>query len=130
MPTPAGASLRVLVVDDSVDAAQSLAMLLESAGHDVQTAHDGPATLEAALDYRPSVVLLDIGLPGMNGFEVAKRLRQQPELGNLVLVAMTGYGHEADRQRSQEAGFDHHLVKPADFGKVERILASASEKAT
>jgi PAS domain S-box-containing protein len=126
---PTGPSLRVLVVDDNVDAAQSLAVLLNSGGHDVRTAHDGPATLEAALDYRPNVVLLDIGLPGMNGFEVAIRLRQQPALGNVVLVAMTGYGQEADRQRSQEAGFDHHLVKPADFGKVQEILATVSKKA-
>jgi CheY-like chemotaxis protein len=126
---PTGPSLRVLVVDDNLDAAQSLAVLLNSGGHDVRTAHDGPATLEAALDYRPNVVLLDIGLPGMNGFDVAKRLRQQPALGNVVLVAMTGYGQEADRRRSQEAGFDHHLVKPADFGKVEQILATVSKKA-
>jgi PAS domain S-box-containing protein len=126
---PTGPSLRVLVVDDNVDAAQSLAVLLNSGGHAVRTAHDGPATLEAALDYRPNVVLLDIGLPGMNGFEVARRLRQQPALGNVVLVAMTGYGQEADRRRSQEAGFDHHLVKPADFGKVEQILATISQKA-
>ena len=106
-----------------------LAMLLEASGHDVRTAHDGPTALEAALDYRPNVVLLDIGLPGLDGYEVAKRLRQQPVLQNVVLVAMTGYGQEADRQRSQEAGFDHHLVKPADFGKVEQILATVSEKA-
>jgi CheY-like chemotaxis protein len=121
---PPGPSLRVLVVDDNVDAVASLAMLLKANGHDVRTAHDGPATLDAARDYRPDVVLLDIGLPGMNGFEVAKRLRHQPNLSNVVLVAMTGYGQETDRQRSQEAGFDHHLVKPADFGKVQQILAT------
>ena len=78
----------------------------------------------------PIVVLLDIGLPGLDGFEVAKRIRQQPALHNVVLVAMTGYGRETDRQRSQEAGFDHHLVKPADFRKVQQILATVSEKAT
>jgi PAS domain S-box-containing protein len=121
---PPGPSLRVLVVDDNVDTVASLAMLLKANGHDVRTAHDGPATLEAARDYRPDMVLLDIGLPGMNGFEVAKRLRHQPNLSNVVLVAMTGYGQETDRQRSQEAGFDHHLVKPADFGKVQQILAT------
>ena len=99
-------------------------MLLQESGHEVRTAYDGPAALEAALDYRPNVVLLDIGLPGLNGFEVAKRLRQQPALQNVVLVAMTGYGQESDRQRSQEAGFDHHLVKPVDFGKVLQILAT------
>ena len=102
-------------------------LLMTELGHDVRTAHDGPSALEAALDYRPNVVLLDIGLPGLNGFEVAKRLRQQPVLQNAVLVAMTGYGRESDRQRSQEAGFDHHLVKPGDFGKVLQILATVSE---
>ncbi len=126
---PTGPTLRVLVVDDNVDAAQTLAMLLETLGHDVRTAYTGPTALEAALDYRPSVVLLDIGLPGLNGYEVAKRIRQQPVLHNIVLVAMTGYGQETDRQRSQEAGFDHHLVKPANFGMVQQILATVVEKA-
>jgi CheY-like chemotaxis protein len=105
----------------------TLALLVNECGHDARTAYDGSSVLEAALDYRPHVVLLDIGLPGLNGFEVAKQLRQQPALQNVVLVAMTGYGREGDRQRSQEAGFDHHLVKPGDFGKVLQILASVSE---
>jgi CheY-like chemotaxis protein len=99
---------------------------VKESGHDVRTAFDGPTVLEAALDYRPNVVLLDIGLPGLNGFEVAKQLRQQPGLQNAVLVAMTGYGQESDRRRSQEAGFDHHLVKPGDLGKVLQILATVS----
>ena len=124
---PTGRSLRVLVVDDNVDTVTTLALLVKESGHDVRTAYDGPTVLEAALDYRPNVVLLDIGLPGLNGFEVAKRLRQQPALQNVVLVAMTGYGQESDRQRSQEAGFDHHLVKPGDLGKVLQILATVSE---
>ncbi len=124
---PTGPSLRVLVVDDNVDTVTTLAMLVQESGHDVRAAYDGSAVLEAALDYRPNVVLLDIGLPGLNGFEVAKRLRRQPTLKNIVLVAMTGYGRESDRQRSQEAGFDHHLVKPGDFGKVLEILATVSE---
>ena len=89
----------------------------------------GRAALAAALDYRPDVMLLDIGLPELDGFEVAKLIRQQPVHHNIVLVAMTGYGRETDRQRSQEAGFDHHLVKPVDFGKVQQILATVSEKA-
>jgi CheY-like chemotaxis protein len=127
---PTGPSLRVLVVDDSVDTAQTMAMLLKASGHDIRTAHTGPAALEAALDFRPNVVMLDIGLPGLNGYEVAKRLRQQPVLHNIVLVAMTGYGQETDRQHSQEAGFDHHLVKPAEFSKVQQILATVSEKET
>jgi PAS domain S-box-containing protein len=127
---PTARPLRLLVVDDNVDTAESLAMLLRTAGHDARMAHDGPQALEAALDYRPNVVLLDIGLPGLDGFEVAKRIRKQPVLQNVVLVAMTGYGQETDRQRSQEAGFDHHLVKPARFEQVEKILASVSSKAT
>jgi CheY-like chemotaxis protein len=117
----------VLVVDDNVDTVTTLAMLVQESGHEARTAFDGLAVLEAALDYRPNVVLLDIGLPGLNGFEVAKQLRQQPTLKNVVLVAMTGYGQESDRKRSQEAGFDHHLVKPGDFGKVLQILATVSE---
>ena len=125
---PAGPSLRVLVVDDNADAAQTLAMLLEVSGHDVRMANDGPTALEIALDFRPSVVLLDIGLPGIDGFEVAKRLRQKPGLGSVLLVAMTGYGQVADKQRSQGAGFDHHLVKPAEFEKVLQILATVSKK--
>ena len=124
---PTGPTLRVLVVDDHLDTAQTLAMLLKTSGHDVRTAHTGPTALEAALDYRPNVVLLDIGLPGLNGYEVAKWIRQQPVLHNIVLIAMTGYGQESDRQRSQEAGFDHHLAKPADFGKVQQILATVSK---
>jgi PAS domain S-box-containing protein len=123
---PTTRPLRVLVVDDNVDTAESLAMLVKAAGHDVRTAHDGPVGLQAALDYRPNVVLLDIGLPGLNGFEVAERIRRQPALQSVVLVAMTGYGQETDRQRSQEAGFAHHLVKPADFGKVQQILATVT----
>jgi PAS domain S-box-containing protein len=122
-----GSSLRVLVVDDNVDTVTTLALLVEESGHDVRTAYDGSTVLETALNYRPNVVLLDIGLPGLNGFEVAKRLRQQPALQDAVLVALTGYGQESDRQRSQEAGFDHHLVKPGDFGKVLQILATVSE---
>ncbi|MHB8974062.1 MAG: PAS domain-containing hybrid sensor histidine kinase/response regulator [Pirellulaceae bacterium] len=123
-------SVRVLVVDDNVDSAQSLATLLKLSGHDVRTAYDGPSALEAAIHNRPSVVLLDIGLPGMNGYEVAKQIRQQANLENVVLVAMTGYGHESDRKRSQEAGFDHHLVKPVDFVKVQQVLATVFSEDT
>jgi CheY-like chemotaxis protein len=124
---PAGPALRVLVVDDNVDTATSLALLLTESGHQVRTAHDGPTALEAALDYRPDVALLDIGLPGLDGFEVAKQMRQQPILQKVVLVAMTGYGKASDRQRSQEAGFDHYLVKPVKFEKVQEVLASVSK---
>ena len=127
---PRGSSLRILVVDDNIDSAMSLAMLLNEFGHDVRTAHDGPTALEVALDCRPDVALLDIGLPGLSGYEVAKWMRQQSLLQKSVLVAMTGYGQESDRQRSQAAGFDHHLVKPVKFEKVLEILASAPQRAT
>jgi len=122
-----GAALRVLVVDDNMDSAQSLGALLEATGHDVQLAYDGPTALQATLDYRPNVVLLDIGLPGLDGYKVAERIREQTTLKNVVLVAMTGYGHATDLRRSNEAGFNHHLVKPADFMKIKEILASVSE---
>ena len=124
---PIATSLRVLVVDDNVDTVTTLALLAKESGYDVRTAYDGSTVLEAALDYRPDVVLLDIGLPGLNGYEVVKQLRQQPALQNAVLVAMTGYGGESDLQRSFAAGFDHHLVKPGDFGKVLQILATVAE---
>jgi len=117
-------SLRVLVVDDNVDTVTTLEMLLRESGYDVRTAYDGSTVLEAALDYRPNVVLLDIGLPGMNGYEVAKQIRQQPALKNVVLVATTGYGQESDRKRSQEAGFDYHLVKPVELAALEKLLAA------
>ena len=128
VPGRSGQALRVLVVDDNVDAATALATLVRESGHDVRTAHDGPTGLQAALDYLPNVALLDIGLPGLNGFEIAKQLRQQITFKNAVLVALTGYGQDSDRLRSQEAGFDHHVVKPGDFGKILQILATVSEQ--
>ncbi len=103
---------------------------MKELGHDVRTADDGPTALESALDYRPHLMLLDIGLPGFDGYEVAKRMRQQPVHENVVLVAMTGYGKESDRKRAQEAGFDHHLVKPARFEQLQKLLAGVSEKPT
>ena len=124
---PPRPSVRVLVVDDNADTATMLAMLVRESGYDVRTAFDGSTVLETALDFRPNAILLDIGLPGMNGYDVAKQIRQQPALKNTVLVAMTGYGQESDRQNSQEAGFDHHLVKPAKFSKLLQILATVSE---
>ena len=120
---------RVLVVDDNVDYAQSMAMLLEASEHHVQAVYDGPTALETALNYRPDVVLLDIGLPGLDGFEVARAIRLQPLLKHIVLVAITGYGGEKDRQRSREAGFDYHLIKPAALTQVQQILASVCQAA-
>jgi CheY-like chemotaxis protein len=122
--------LRVLVVDDNLDAAITLKMLVEEAGHWVQMAHTGPTALAAALDYRPDVMLLDIGLPELDGFEVAERIHQESTLRDIVLVAVTGHRQAAERKRIQEAGFHHYLVKPADFDKVREILAAVAQKAT
>ena len=127
---PPVACCGVLVVDDNVDAARSLAMLMQVMGHDVRMAYDGPTAVEAAIRYRPNLILLDIGLPGLTGFEVAERIRQRSELSDTVLVAMTGYGQEADRSRSRDSGFDHHIVKPADFDEMQRILATVSDSVT
>ena len=139
MPAPAlaakaahasGKVYRVLVVDDDEDTAEGMAMLLRASGHHVQMAHDGPAALATALDYRPDVVLMDIGLPMLNGFEVAERMRRHDALRDAVLVAITGYGQDKDRQRTREAGFDFHLVKPAEFGEVQQILATLAQRSS
>jgi len=114
---------RILVVDDSVDAAESLAMLLRMGGHKVETAYSGSAALAAATANRPDVILLDIGLPGIDGYEVAKELRQRPGLDKVLLVALTGYGKEEDRQKALLAGFDVHLTKPADPEALQDLLA-------
>ena len=120
----ADASLRVLVVDDNIDAADTLAALLEMSGHAIRVANDGYQAIEVAQAFRPQVVFLDIGLPGMNGYEVARRLRETPGMERGILVALTGWGTREDRDRSSEAGFDHHLTKPADMAAVETLLAS------
>jgi signal transduction histidine kinase/DNA-binding response OmpR family regulator len=117
------AARRLLVVDDNQDAADSLALLLGTAGHEVRVYTDGPAALAAADNFRPDMVLLDIGLPGMSGYEVAQRLRSRPGHEGVLLVALTGYGQDEDVRRSREAGFDHHLVKPADFEVLNKLLA-------
>jgi len=114
---------RVLVVDDVADSAETLAELLGLWGHEARIAQDGPAALETARAYRPEVVLLDIGLPGMNGYEVARRLRQESDGTTMLLVAMSGYAQESDRQMSREAGFDEHLAKPIDLGALRALLA-------
>jgi CheY-like chemotaxis protein len=113
---------RVLVVDDNVDAADMLAEAIRALGHDVRLAHDGPAAIHVAQAFAPEVVFLDIGLPGMDGYEVAVRLRRPP-LAPMTLVALTGYGRDADKLRARDAGFDQHLVKPVDIDVVERIVA-------
>lgn len=113
---------RVLVVDDNPDAADSLALLLGFAGQDVRTTYDGLSALEQAQEFAPEVVLLDIGMPGMDGYEVARRLRNEGGLHQALLVALTGWGQEEDRRRSAEAGFDHHLVKPVEPKRLRELL--------
>ena len=117
-------SRRVLIVDDNEDGAESLAMLLQFGGHETHKAHDGVAAIRAAERLRPDAVLLDIGLPGLNGYEVCGRIRQEPWGKDLVLVALTGWGQEEDRQKSKEAGFDAHMVKPVDYDVLLKLLAS------
>jgi CheY-like chemotaxis protein len=118
--------LRVMVVDDNVDAAQMLAALLEVQGHAVCVEYDARGALERARLERPDVLLLDIGLPDMDGYELARRLRGQPESAGATLVALTGYGQSQDRKEAEQAGFDHYLVKPADMDQVNEVLAEAT----
>jgi signal transduction histidine kinase/DNA-binding response OmpR family regulator len=128
-PPPAGDPChgrRVLVVDDNVDGADSLGRLLQLDGHHVRLAHDGPTALAAADEFRPDAIVLDIGLPGMDGFEVARRLRGRVDTPPAMLVAVTGYGRTEDRRRSREAGFDHHLVKPVDLDQLRELLVAGA----
>jgi two-component system CheB/CheR fusion protein len=122
--------LRILVVDDNVDTAESLALLLRLRGHEAEIAHDGPAALDLAAAFEPDAVLLDIGLPGLDGYQVAAELRRQPQTAGALLVALTGYGQEEDQRRAREAGFDHHLTKPVDPQVIYQLLAQfpASER--
>ena len=121
---PSGPARRVLVVDDQPDSTDSLALLLRLHGHEVSTAADGPGAVDEFLRSKPEVVFLDLGLPGMSGYDVARRLRAMPEGRDVRLVAVTGYGTEADRERTRAAGFDLHLAKPVDPHAVEALLAS------
>jgi PAS domain S-box-containing protein len=128
-PVPSGRALRILVVDDNVDAAQSLALLLRAYGHEiVDVLHDGPSAIEAILAKKPSVVLLDIGLPGLNGYEVAQRVRGPQVEPSPHLIAVTGYGQEADRLKAQEVGINHYLVKPVDPNRLHKLLSDLAEK--
>jgi CheY-like chemotaxis protein len=114
---------RILVVDDLAPSAETLMTLLEMEGFEVRVAHEGLTALQIAQEFRPDVVLLDIGLPGMNGFEVASRLRSQPESAHALLIALTGYGEAESRLRSAQAGFDFHMVKPADVNLLLSMIA-------
>jgi CheY-like chemotaxis protein len=114
---------RVLIVDDNEDSANSLAMILRLGGHETASVYTAADALSRATAFKPDVVLLDIGLPGMDGYEVAQQMRELPGLRDIRLVAVTGYGRSEDRLRAREAGFDDHLVKPVEFSALERTLA-------
>lgn len=120
-------AVRVLVVDDNEDAAAMLAEALTMMGFDTAVAHDGPAALHEAAQFHPDAALIDIGLPGMDGYELARRLRALPGLERARLVAVTGYGMESDGARSREAGFDRHLVKPVELATVSAMLSDTAE---
>jgi two-component system CheB/CheR fusion protein len=121
---------RVLIVDDNVDAADSLRLLLGTEGRQIAVSNDGQSALEQAQSMRPDVIFLDIGLPDIDGYEVARRLRQMPGLDGTLIVAMTGYGQPDDLKRSLDAGFDRHLVKPVDPDAIEHLLDQTGKPAT
>jgi CheY-like chemotaxis protein len=121
-PTPR--RFRILVVDDNQDSALSLAMMLSIMGHETRTANDGESAVTAAENFLPEVVLLDIGLPKLNGYEVAQRIREQAWGASMFLIAVTGWGQEEDRQRSSEVGLNVHMVKPVEPAALERLLAT------
>lgn len=127
--SPVTSRLRVLVIDDNHDAADTLAMLLATAGYVVLKKYDGQTAVTAAIEFKPHIVLLDLGMPGMSGLTVAKAIRQNPALDNIVLVATTGYDREEDMRNAREAGINHYLVKPTSFDDVQKLLASVAEKA-
>ena len=116
--------MRVLIADDDRDSVDAHAIFLEGSGMQVDVAYDGATAVELARAHRPDVAILDLGMPGMNGLEVARRMREDPEMRGITLVALTGWGQREDRRRTHEAGFDYHLVKPADVGVLQSILMS------
>ncbi|MGF6552096.1 hybrid sensor histidine kinase/response regulator [Paraburkholderia youngii] len=124
VPNHGGQALRVLLVDDSVDAALALSLVLQADGYEVRVGHEANTALELAAHFQPQIVLLDLGLPGMDGFELAQEMRRRPATAGALLIAVTGYGQATDRQRSREAGFDHHLVKPVSVEEIQNVIAS------
>jgi DNA-binding response OmpR family regulator len=123
-----GPAKRILIVDDNLDAAETLGMMLDLLGQQTRKEHDGNAALRAAAEYRPEVVFLDIGLPGLSGLEVATRIRRDLGMEGVYLIALSGYGTEEDRRKSFYAGFDSHLVKPLDPSSLPSILAAAERR--
>ena len=117
-------SKRVLIADDNLDAAESLQLWLQLAGHDVQIAGNGVTALKVAEEFKPDVALLDLGMPGLSGFDVARRIRESTWGSGMVLVALTGWGQDEDRRRSADAGFDHHLTKPIAPEAIESLIDS------
>jgi two-component system, sensor histidine kinase len=118
-------------VDDSVDGAETLALLLKASGHEVRVAHAGDTALSVAFELKPDAVLSDLALPGLNGYELARRIRKHPDLRAATLIAISGFGRDSDRDRSRAAGFDHHLVKPIDYDSLHELLvACAPARAT
>ena len=126
--SPRADAMRVLVVDDNFDAAELLAMSVQMMGHLTQVAHDGPTALQIAVQFRPDMALLDIGLPVMDGFELARNLRALPGLEALRLIAVTGYSQEEDRRQTTAAGFERHLVKPIQLDQLQEVLAVAKAR--
>lgn len=114
--------LRILLVDDSRDACTVMGMLLETYGYEVRVAHTGDAALAVADEYRPQVVLLDIGLPDLDGYEVCRRLRSREAVASATIIALSGHGEPEDRTESRAAGFDHHVLKPANIGELQRLF--------
>jgi CheY-like chemotaxis protein len=120
--------LRILLVDDNRDAADSLAMLLELKSHEVRIAYDGAQALELAPEVAPHLAVIDIAMPGMDGYATLAALREMPALAGTMFAAMTGFGHATDRERTREAGFDTHLVKPVEFALLEALLTEAEAR--
>jgi CheY-like chemotaxis protein len=128
-PVPSAAR-RILVVDDNEDAVMSLGVLLRMSGNEVETAKDGVEAVERAAAFQPDVILLDIGLPRMNGYDACRAIRQQPQGGDILIVALTGWGQDEDRHKSGEAGFNNHLVKPVDLAALMALLAPKAGSAS